>query len=609
MREVPTSSRQPKNADEAWRLFDEDYQRPVKKPRPGARVKTSNELTRDAKRQMDEADEWRARMQTAVRTHYQGGPYRLMLGFQNGEQAAAEHAQAFLTELLGPETIDVQLLMLPEGVHGNRYQLEGGELKAAEERAALRTARWQGFIQGVEKLGGQTTDKAAEQAISAGVAPTRFHGIMVLANLEYKTPTLAKPFRTGKDDKVNKRAARLALMRGLGRPAQYLLPPDKLPKSQAPDWADFNRRVVNAWRDLVWKYLGYAPKLAARIADSLPNLAADSSATLLSFGVLRANRKGYLQSAVSFIPYATVLDPATGTARAALLLTRNGQPYTTPLLPLPEAVRQLAQNGASFLRHGGDTEFSLKQQRQQYTQKFMYDLIDQVAHEQSKAEVIVFFDQQTLNMTWEWLSDQFINPTDVNFSKTLPRPEPQAQINWPNVSLVRLRSNHAPKALRSAPNTVLRTLDSRGQRLAQWHSDAQLLYLHDSEHPGLTTYFSFGSDMDTTRIRGASSHRDMEKEDGTFIKRHGKRWGTPNALEITVVGPTEPADEPRHSPNALAILTEALRYGHAHAPGWTALPVPGHFASLLRQYVPDYNLPDEGDEEDEETQEEGEDSK
>jgi hypothetical protein len=597
--EVPTKSRQPKDADEAWRLFDSDYKRPEKMPRPGARVKTADELAKQKAKRESGADDWRVRMQKAVQEQYHG-PYRMILGFQNGEQKAAEHAQKFLTKLLGSETIKIDLLMLPDGVHGHRYQLEGSELKSAEKRADLRTTHWQEFIQGVEKLKKQIikeTEKAAAKLTEDAPRPVPLlpHGVMILANLEYKNPTATQPNRMDKDDRVNKRAARLAIMRGLELPAQYLLPAGPGVSAESLDWPEFNRRVVNSWRDLAWKSRGYAPGIEAKIASIMPKLPAGTSPVMLGFGVLRANRKGALQNAVSFIPYALELNPATGTARAALLLTRDGRPSNTPLLPLSDAVLQLARNGASCLREGKGTDYTLTQQRQQYTQKFMYDLIDQASRDHK--EVVVFFDQQGLRATWDWLNDQNMNPADVNFNKITPHPEPHAQMNWPNVSLLRLRGSHAPKGLRSAPQTKLKGLDGIGERLAQWHCDAQLLRLDDTQHPGLTTYFSFGSDMDTTRTRGGSSYRDMEKFDGTIIKRHVKRWGTPVALEITVIGPTDPTDAPRHSADELATLTEALRYGHAHAPGWTSLPVPLHFASLLRQYVPDYNLPDEREEE------------
>ena len=64
-----------------------------------------------------------------------------------------------------------------------------------------------------------------------------------------------------------------------------------------------------------------------------------------------------------------------------------------------------------------------------------------------------------------------------------------------------------------------------------------------------------------------------------------------------MVGSTDPADEPRFVADDLATLTEALRFDHAHAAGWTALPVPAHFASVLRQYVPDYEITDDHEEE------------
>lgn len=597
--EVKTKSHAPEGADESWRLFDTDYQKPApKKPKPGAQPKSPKKVQAEADAKLDEAVAWRTRMQDDVRTYYHGGPYRLVLGYQDGQQASAEHAKTKLQELLGPETILVELFMLPDGVHGNRYHLEGKDEKSAEKRADLRTARWKTFVQGVTKREQELTEQAQKQSSEKPVDAFKFDGVLVLAHREYAAPTPKNPKHVGQDDKVNKRAGRLALMLGLKLPAQYLLPPNELPKKQGADWAEFNRRVVNAWRDLAWKFRGYAPNLAQRIQEALPTLPATSSVMLLSFGVLRSNRKGNLQNEVSFIPYALELNPATNTARAALLLTsKKKEPESTGLLPMPEAVHLLTHNGSSFLRHGGRADYELSLQRKQLTQRFIYNLIDEVAAENAQSEVVVLFDQRTLMSSWDWLSDQRLNPADVNFGQLLPSPEPRAQLNWPNVIFMRLRSDHAPKAMRSADRTVLKTLDGKGERLATWHCHAQLLKMQDSQRKGLTTYFSFGGDLDTSRIRGASCYRQLEKADGNLTQLHTKRWGTPSALEITVVGPTDPTDEPRFAADDLATLAEALRFDHAHAAGWTALPVPLHFASMLRQYVPDYEMTDDHDDE------------
>ncbi|MGI4760546.1 MAG: RNaseH domain-containing protein [Janthinobacterium lividum] len=157
----------------------------------------------------------------------------------------------------------------------------------------------------------------------------------------------------------------------------------------------------------------------------------------------------------------------TNTARAALLLTlKKKEPESTGLLPMPEAVQLLTQNGSSFLRHGGRADYELSLQRKQLTQRFIYDLIDDVAAEHAQSGVVVLFDQRTLMSSWDWLSDQRLNPADVNFGQLLPRPEPRAQLNWPNVTFLRLRSDHAPKAMRSADRTILKTLDGKGERLA-----------------------------------------------------------------------------------------------------------------------------------------------
>jgi hypothetical protein len=59
-------------------------------------------------------------------------------------------------------------------------------------------------------------------------------------------------------------------------------------------------------------------------------------------------------------------------------------------------------------------------------------------------------------------------------------------------------------------------------------------------------------------------------------------------VEITVL--QDPQQVPRFTPDELATLVETLRGAYNHFGGWTTMPGPLHFASFLKEYVPDYEL-------------------
>jgi hypothetical protein len=582
--EVLTPSRGQADADGAWRFFDPNHTKSKSyAKKPLADQQLEDFLNRN------KAEAWQHRMRAATAGYY-GGTYRLVLGYQSGQHRAASYVRDFLTLVLGVDTVAITLLALPDGVHGPRAILAEKDAKA-EQRAAARAEHWQPFMQAVREL--MPASQRAGHAATVATAPDYLDGLLILAAAEYPTP--AAPGKAAKvfpDDRVNKRAARITLNRELNLPVQYLLPPLTGKPAEELDWLEFQQRLVNAWRDVAWKFIGYVPELRTKLSQTLMATGPDPAPVLLGFGVVRANRTGLRQNATSFIPYAIELNPATGVTRAALLLTSNGRPQPAQLEALPQTIHRLTANGASYLQEKDNFD-SAAQQRKQYTQLFVHDILDQAAREHPA--VVAFFDQRTLVGAWDWLSDKRLDPSDVLFREKLGGPAMQTQLNWLNVALVRLRGELAPKALREAPQT--RLLNETGEtRFAARHCEAQLLHLTDTAHPQLHTYLSFGSDMDTSRKRGASCYRELQAESGAAIRLHRKRWGTPNGLEITVIQNDTAAEAVRYDPAQLAELVETLRFGHAHAPGWTALPAPLHFATVLRQYVPDYALPDNHDE-------------
>ncbi|GAA5504172.1 hypothetical protein Dxin01_03941 [Deinococcus xinjiangensis] len=65
----------------------------------------------------------------------------------------------------------------------------------------------------------------------------------------------------------------------------------------------------------------------------------------------------------------------------------------------------------------------------------------------------------------------------------------------------------------------------------------------------------------------------------------------PNAIDIIIIRPGT------LQPEALAKFIEALRSGYARFGSWINAPSLLHFASMLKAYVPDYDLVDDDEEE------------
>jgi len=210
----------------------------------------------------------------------------------------------------------VELIALPENVHGPRDLLPSPELKPAD-RAAKRTQNWVKFTDEVRAY----MDRNPQHPVS---------GVIVMADLWYQSSTGA----ARKDDKINKRVGRVAINRELGLMVQYLLPRERL-KGQGVNpkkLRGFQIRTINAWRDLAWKSIGKMNGLSEKITASFAEPPADPAAlTLLGVGIIRVNRKRWSGNTTSFIPYAIELDPITGTCRGSLMLGQgDGEAKPSP---------------------------------------------------------------------------------------------------------------------------------------------------------------------------------------------------------------------------------------------------------------------------------------
>lgn len=550
LEEVPSTTKSQADADMGWKVLfddleDDDADRPPLTP--------EEEQAAEGK-----FNEWVKRVKANIDAHYDGR-YHLVLAFAKGLTQDAKKARDILETVLGSGAT-IELKLLPDKVHGTRNSLDGADLKKPSERAAVRLKAWQPFI--------------AELREYVAVNPTNpVHGILVLAK---------KDQYPGRDDVINKRVARIALNKEFGLTVQYLLPIRRKGNGELASNAEKNYRirVVNAWRDLAWKSIGKMD----RIEDKAREILEAPGRPVLGVGIIRVNRKFSQGNNASFIPYAIELDPATGTCVGSVMLGHGeSDPSRTAFMPLPQLIHTLTDFGPSYLARRKDANETNKL-RSLHTQ----DFLEKVFFERTRLNpnLIILADMSTLGGMWRWLSDAEIDPTNMILSG-----EAHAEQNYPDATFIRIRPDISPKVIMDTPQTKIK-VDGEVRPAAK-RSDADLYRVTDTA-AGMETYLSFGSRITKSLANAASCYRSITEASDKVRDPHSGAWQTPNAIDITVVR------SGTLQPEALAKFVEALRSEYAHFGSWINAPGPLHFASLLKSYVPDYDLSEEEDDGEEE---------
>lgn len=567
-------------------------------PSPAKRKKPSS-LSLQEQKKKDAADrkrkkllyaDWQARAQAGLAQYY-SGQYHLLIAYQNGLVEDAKLAREILKKALGARALKVHLEELPSGVHlsnwdpsERQYQ---GRAARPQERADRRQAAWQPWVSRLQKK----YDPDRKNPLD---------GTLVIARKHYKHADGS----SGADDPINKQVGRIELINGMNVLVQYLLPSTEGGRTATEDEvAEFRLRTINAWGDLAWKPVGRMHGLKERLAKSLPHLAAgDFSPIVLGMGIIRVNQKQQKGNNTSFIPYLVEIDTQTGECLAATLLQKREHSQTEEViwLPLSQAVRRIASHGSSYLGNTGNY-FALMEGRKNQSGQFFFNQLRARAAHHSTRDVVILADMSTLGGVWPWLADKALDGSNAA-TISLPGGGSGLLKGLPHVSLLRIRPAHAPKVVLAADGLLAKE-GEEARPVGTW-ADAKLYHLSENA-PFLPTYLSFGSKL-MSEPRAQSCYRPVTSLKGKDSKVFNRgvftgTWATPVAVEITVV-PNPDQSTPRYTPDELARFVEDLRASYDHFGGWTTLPGPLHFASVLKQYVPDYELAefeadDEGGEE------------
>lgn len=526
---------------------------------------------------------WAQALHAGLKQYY-SGTHRLLLAYQSGLEKDAERVELILKAVLGAKGVVITRQMLPDKVHGPKRIVPGEKAPKPLERAELRQAIWMPWLEDVK------THYAEEKKALP-------HGVVVLARKRYETD---------RDDPISKQVGRVSIIKGLkGALVQYLLPSASDPQIPPTEkqLKAFQMRVMNGWRDLALKSVGRMHDLPA-LLDTMPYVQRTGKLpVLLGAGIVRVNKTNQKKNRTSFIPYLVELDPNTGECQAAIMLRKpgaNSAAKTFKMQPLKKAVMEIAGHGPSYLAVVDKRKSQqIMTERQQLTEKFLYEtLLDRTTHYKDR-EVVLLADSYTLSGIWQWLADAKVNPADVSFPLLGLSKVQQAM---PNLTIVRLRREHAAKVLLPTPQIKVAFrqpdgTDTEPRPSARW-ADAKLYRVTDGS-PLMPTYLSFGSRISkvprgVSSYRPTISHKQKKAEDNSpFTEKkenapYTDTWATPNAVEIVVL--QDPGQPARFTANELAFLVEKLRSAYDHFGGWTTMPGPLHFASVLKQYIPDYDL-------------------
>jgi hypothetical protein len=555
--ENQTATRSIKDRNQKWRNRDED------------------EIHRE------EFEKWQERAKGDIAACY-AGVHQIVVAYHRSSLGDAERARALLDKILG-DRVSVELIPIPHDVHGPRSALPEPESKSHRSRdyAELRMQAWKPFVDEVQRY-------QAETGLS-------LDGVLVIAPEWYGVGP-------AHDDRVNKRAGRITLARELRVPVQYLRPEreegQQFRQNQDPSEL-FETRLMMAWLDLAWKSIGRVRTgelvdVAARIYGS--GEAAEPPAVLppdrvLGVGILRRNSTRS-DNQKSFVPFAIELDIERGSCSARFARERGPGLEITPLVSLPDVLVELAASGPIQLV---TDKSGRREQLRERSQHFFHEVITDFC--QRSERPLVLIDAVSCREVWPWVTDTKLDGENVVIAG-----HPHAEADWGDVRIVRIRTQNVPKILFDGyfEGVCSGTGEVVNYDAPKW-ADAQLFKVTDSQ---ANVYLSFGGLLRTTRILGSSCYRQIDglrRNVGTPttyrrepIERFTGAWSTPSGVEFTVVRTAQ-----GEQPEQVAQLVEWLRTLYEHVGDWTTKPAPLHFEGALKEYVADYDVDedveDEGD--------------
>lgn len=529
--------------------------------------------------------------QEAMRRLYPNEQLLLVVFYEEQLQTEMKLLRAIIRILWG-EAVELLVNHLPANTHGPRESLPGKQLKA-KERSRHRLEAWQSITQQI---------KARNQ-------PTF---CLVMAREFYPDPSGQKTAKP--DDRVNKPSTRQALAAMAGSCVQFILPIAKTQKKQLK-LENFFHRAQSALKDLLSAHSGRVDDVQEKVNKWLKDIPPeDRPKEILGITVVR-KQKGRVRGSIenTFLPVAMRLNVDTGKCEMCFAYEKGNALAISSWSSFSDAIVFVSQVSPVKL---ADKRETAKTRFMEFVKQIISNSVE------SGAQPLVMIDSSNCVQLWPWLADVRMNANQINLGQQYQ----WMQQEWQGARLIRIRQDLAPgivdKKVRQLVKSSLGDTRSKKElkrlspdlKLPSASSSTGLFRLSATNQTGCVAYLSVGNKRLHDYPRGQSCYRPTQintaakKADGSKDKVSNKaevelhqiktklpfvdQWPTPNPLEIVVT-----LRQPNDNPDQLAALVESLRYSFGHYSDWVGLPAPLFFERVVRDYISEFALKDEVEDE------------
>jgi hypothetical protein len=263
-----------------------------------------------------------------------------------------------------------------------------------------------------------------------------------------------------------------------------------------------------------------------------------------------------------------------------------------------------------------------KQTAKTYFAQFLNKVIEESVNNGNNPVVLI--DSSNCVQLCPWLADVRITTHNI----TLNNQYQKMEVNWKGARIIRIRQDLAPgfieEKVRQYAETSLEDNRTKEQLTCDYTIPSAtsptngLFKLTATSETGCVTYLSIGKKLLHKESRGQSCYRETEilqviKDDNKKEMKNKAelkicemtkkpvftdKFPTPNPLEIVVTLRQE-----EDKPDDLAAFVESLRYGFGHYKEWTTLPAPLFFERVVRDYISEFSITDDVDDEELEIEE------
>lgn len=522
----------------------------------------------------------------ALERLYPHEPLQLIIFYEEHLQTDVNFVKNIAQITLGSR-FHIQLQRLPKNVHGAKKTLPGNNLKA-KERSQLRIEEWKKITEQLKNLNQRTF-------------------CLILARKWYDNQP---------DDIINKPSTRQALASLAGSAVQFLLPIEKTQQGLLK-LEDYFHRVQAALKDLISAHSGRIDKIPEKVNTYLKKIAPEKRPKeIIGVTIVRKQRgrvRGHIGQ--TYLLIATRLNVETGICELCCAYDQNNNLKMSDWYKFADGIAFVSQ--MSPLKLASD-----KQTAKTYFAQFLNKVIEESVNNGNNPVVLI--DSSNCVQLCPWLADVRITTHNI----TLNNQYQKMEVNWKGARIIRIRQDLAPgfieEKVRQYAETSLEDNRTKEQLTCDYTIPSAtsptngLFKLTATSETGCVTYLSIGKKLLHKESRGQSCYRETEilqviKDDNKKEMKNKAelkicemtkkpvftdKFPTPNPLEIVVTLRQE-----EDKPDDLAAFVESLRYGFGHYKEWTTLPAPLFFERVVRDYISEFSITDDVDDEELEIEE------